>query len=196
MVKEIGQLGKSLLEKRLRKHGWRPKRIDREGEASNADIRALSLDGERRVYLKAQVSDANMKGSHRDSICFGNAGEHLRQDKSIFNSKPDSFKADIVVGASYDHHDPERSRFIVMPVAFAEKLCRFHCEYWYSLPKKDSTKRDPSFLMYLRFAGGSPKHAKHNEKIRRGLLYFKDRWEILSEQASRLHDESAWDLPD
>ena len=195
MAKGIGQLGKHLLEKRLRKHGWRPKRIDREGEASNADIRALSLDGERCVYLKVQVSNADVK-NRGGSILFGNSGNYLLgRSKSIFNSRPSPVVADIVVGVSYDFDDIESSRFMVMPVAFAEKLCRFHCEYQARIPKRDGKKRDLDFLMYLRFRKARSNHLEHDEKIISSLLAFEGRWEMLSEPIDRLHDEEAWDFP-
>ena len=194
MAKGIGQLGKQLLEKRLRKHGWLPKRVDREGEASNADIRALSLDGERSVYLKAQVSDADVK-NRGGSILFGRSGNYLLGSKSIFNSKPGSVKADIIVGVSYDFHDIESSRFMVMPVAFAEKLCRFHCEYQAETPKRDGKKRDLDFLMYLRFNKARRNHPELDEKIISSLRKFENKWEMLSEPTSKLHDETAWDFP-
>lgn len=195
MAKEIGRLGKQLLEKRLRKHGWRPKRIDREREASNADIRALSLDGARRVCLKAQVSDADIK-NRGGSIFFGKSGNYLLGSRSIFNSKPGSVIADIVVGVSYDSHDIESSRFMVMPVAFAEKLCRFHCEYQAEILKRAGKKRNLDFLMFLRFEKARSNHPEHDEKIISSLQKFENKWEILSEPISKLHDETAWDFPD
>ena len=195
MAKEIGRLGKQLLEKRLRKHGWRPKRIDREREASNADIRALSLDGARRVCLKAQVSDADIK-NRGGSIFFGKSGNYLLGSRSIFNSKPGSVIADIVVGVSYDSHDIESSRFMVMPVAFAEKLCRFHCEYQAEILKRAGKKRNLDFLMFLRFEKARSNHPEHDEKIISSLQEFENKWEILSEPISKLHDETAWDFPD
>lgn len=52
MAKEIEQLGKSLLEKRLCRHGWRPKCVDREREASNTDIGRSKNPDERNRYAR------------------------------------------------------------------------------------------------------------------------------------------------
>ena len=83
-----------------------------------------------------------------------------------------------------------------MSVSFAEKLCRFHCDYWYSVPTRTGGKRSTSVPIYIRFAGGGEKHQEYNEKVRRDILAFEDSWDILPEPVSRLHDEEAWHLLD
>ena len=191
MVKMTGRLGELLVEQQLLERGWYPVRLDTAQMAANADI--VALNRERRVSVQVKTTDAKTGHSHSNSVGFGYATAYLREGKSIFNSKPSPLVADVVVGVKYDS---ENSRFVVMPVAFAEKFGRFHCDYWYSVPTRSGGKRSPSFPIYLYFEGGSRLHPEYNEKISRNILAFEDRWEILSEPVSKLHDEGAWGLLD
>ena len=191
MIKMTGRLGELLVEQQLLERGWYPVRLDTAQMAANADI--VALNRERRVSLQVKTTDAKTKHSHYNSVSFGYAAAYLREGKPIFNSKPSPLVADVVVGVNYGS---ENLRFVVMPVAFAEKLCRFHCDYQYSVPKRHGGKRSPSFPIYLRFAGGGKDHEKHNEKVSRNILAFEDRWDILSEPVNKLHDEKAWSLLD
>ena len=191
MVKMTGRLGELLVEQQLLERGWYPVRLDTAQMAANADI--VALNREHRVSLQVKTTDAKTGHSHSNSVGFGYATAYLREGKPVFNSKPSSLVADVVVGVKYDS---ENSRFVVMPVAFAEKLCRFHCDYWYSVPTQAGGKRSPSFPIYLRFAGGGKLHEEYNEKVSRNILAFEDRWGILSEPIDRLHDEEAWRLLD
>lgn len=191
MVKMTGRLGELLVEQQLLERSWYPVRLDTAQMAANADI--VALNRERRVSVQVKTTDATTGHGNSDSVGFGYATAYLREGKSIFNSKPSPLVADVVVGVRYDSGN---SRFVVMPVAFAEKLCRFHCDYWYSVPTRNGGKRSSSFPIYLRFAGGGKIRAKYNEKVSRNILAFEDRWEILSEPINKLHDEGAWDLLD
>lgn len=189
MGKRMGPLAKPLVEKLLHEHGWETERLF---ESANADFRASR--GEHRVSLKVKATNAN--SSRRGSINFGNAKGYLCQDKSVFNSSLGSIKADVIVGVSYEEHDIKSSRFVIMPVGFAEKLCRFHCDYQSSLIKLDGQTRNLGFPMYLRFEKARSNHPEHDEKIISSLREFENKWEILSEPTSKLHDETAWDFPD
>ncbi len=122
MVKMTGRLGELLVEQQLLERGWYPVRLDTAQMAANADI--VALNRERRVSVQVKTTDATTGHSHSNSVGFGYATAYLREGKPIFNSKPSPLVADVVVGVKYDS---EKSRFVVMSVAFAEKLCRFHC---------------------------------------------------------------------
>ena len=191
MVKMTGRLGELLVEQQLLERGWYPVRLDTAQMAANADI--VALNRERRVSVQVETTDATTGHGNSDSVGFGYATAYLREGKSIFNSKPSPLMADVVVGVNYNS---ENSRFVVMPVAFAEKLCRFHCDYWDSVPTKNGKKRSSSSRIYIRFAGGGKAHSGHNEKAKRNLLAFEDRWDVLSEPVDKLHDEEAWRLLD
>ena len=191
MVKMTGRLGELLVEQQLLERGWYPVRLDTAQMAANADI--VALNRESRVSVQVKTTDGKTNHSHSNSVFFGYAKAYLSKGKPIFNSKPSPLVADVVIGVKYNS---ENSRFVVMPVAFAEKLCRFHCDYWYSVPTQSGGKRKHSFRIYLRFAGGGKPHMKHNEKVSRNILAFEDRWDIFSEPIDRLHDEEAWRLLD
>ena len=186
--KMVGRLGELLVEQQLIERGWHPVRLDTAQMASNADL--LAIKENCRVSLQVKTTNVKSKHSHSQSLSFGYATGYLRDGKPIFNSKPSPLVADVVVGVGYD----SPSKFVVMPVAFAEKLCQKHCDYWFEVPKKSSEIRSPSFPIYLPFTKEGSTHAQHYEEIKRNLLAFEDRWEILSEPIDRLHDETAWSL--
>ena len=186
--KMVGRLGELLVEQQLLERGWHPVRLDTAQMASNADL--LAIKGKYRVSLQVKTTNAKSEHSHSQSLSFGYATGYLRDHKPIFNSKSGPLLADAIVGVSYG----SPTRFVVMPVAFAEKLCQKHCDYWFEVPKKSSEIRSPSFPIYLPFTKEGSTHAQHYEEIKRNLLAFEDRWEILSEPIDRLHDETAWNL--
>ncbi len=190
-IKLIGRLGELLVEKQLFEHGWHPVRLDTAQMASNADL--VAIKGMHRVSL--QVKTANNATSENPfslSLAFGYYGtSYLHGSKPMFNSKPSPLVADIVVGVSYG----ASPRFVVLPVALAEKLCRKHFDYWYPVPKKDGSQRSPSFPFHLRFpiALDHP-HVVHLKMMRRNLLAFENHWDLLSEPPDRLHDKAEWSL--
>ena len=186
--KIVGRLGELLVEQQLLERGWHPVRLDTAQMASNADL--LAIKEKCRVSLQVKTTNVKSKHSHSQSLSFGYATGYLRDGKPIFNSKPSPLVADIIVGVGYD----SPSRFVVMPVAFAEKLCRKHCNYWIKVPIQSGEIRSASFPIYLRFAAALGVHARHNKKMRRNLLAFEDRWELLSEPIDHLHDKTAWSL--
>ena len=186
-----GRLGELVVEQQLLElePSWRPVRLDTAQMAANADL--LALRRERRVSLQVKTTDARTRHSHSHALFFGHSAAYLRSGQRIFNSKSSPFIADIVVGVSYNSAD---SRFVVLPVAFAEKLCRCHCDYWFDVPTKSGGRRSPSFLIYLCFTAPGSAHTQHHEKMMRNLSAFENRWDILSEPIDRLHDETAWNL--
>ena len=107
-----------------------------------------------------KTTNVKSKHSHSQSLSFGYATGYLRDGKPIFNSKPSPLVADIIVGVGYD----SPSRFVVMPVAFAEKLCRKHCTTGSKYRSRAAKIRSASFPIYLRFAAALGVHARHNKK--------------------------------
>ena len=192
-VKLIGRLGELLVEKQLIEGGWHPVRLDTAQMASNADL--VAIRGMHRVSLQVKTAN-NVTSENPDSLSltFGYYGTgYLHGSKPMFNSKTSPLVADIVVGVSYG----TSSRFMVLPVALAEKLCRKHFDYWYSVPKKDGSQRSPSFPIYLRFpiSPNDPHHhGPHWKEMERNFLAFENRWELLSEPVDCLHDGAKWSL--
>jgi len=101
--------------------------------------------------------------------------------------------ADAIVAVNYAGVD---SRFVVLPVAFAEALCRYAADYWFRVPKRSGEVRNTSFPIYLPFerVTRSEEHAAQNERIQRNLLAFENAWPILSDLADKLHDADHWPL--
>ena len=192
-VKLIGRLGELLVEKQLIEGGWHPVRLDTAQMASNADL--VAIRGMHRVSLQVKTAN-NVTSENPDSLSltFGYYGTgYLHGSKPMFNSKTSPLVADIVVGVSYG----TSSRFMVLPVALAEKLCRKHFDYWYSVPKKDGSQRSPHFpsisvsryrLMILIIMDHTGKEMERN------FLAFENRWELLSEPVDCLHDGAKWSL--
>ena len=101
--------------------------------------------------------------------------------------------ADIVVGVS---HRPDGSRFVVMPVAYAETLCRLACDYWASIPTRKGESRSNSFPIYLTFTANRQAHGEFHERVKRNLLKYENAWQFLREPVERLHDPEGWNLLD
>ena len=186
----IGRLGEVLVEQQLLERGWHPVRLDTAQMASNADLVAIKRQS--RVSIQVKTTDAKLRPhSHSDHFFFGHAKGYLLDKKPFFNSKTSPIIADIVVSVRYG--DPPL--FVVMPVAFAEKLCRHACDSWFRVPKGDGTKRSPNFPIYLRYpADPPPTMPDRDQRIRQNLCAYQDRWDLLSEPIEHLHDETAWSV--
>ena len=121
MGKMVGRLGELLVEQQLIERGWHPVRLDTAQMTSNADL--LAIREKCRVSLQVKTTNINLRHSHSQSLSFGYSTGYLRDphgSQPIFHSKPSLLVADVVVGVGYE----SPPRFVVMPVAFAEKLCR------------------------------------------------------------------------
>ena len=187
----VGLLGELQVELQLVRNGWHPVRLDTAQMASNADL--LAVNKQRRLAIQVKTTDAD-KQSRSQWLGFGYSTGYLHDKRSIFNGKVSPLIADIVIGVSYRHHE---TRFIVMPVAFAETLCRKHCDFWFSVPTRtEHGRRSVSFPIYLCFTAQRKTHTAHHERMKRNLLQFEDRWSVLSEPIEKLHDPSAWSLLD
>ena len=185
----IGLLGELDVERRLVQEGWHPVRLDTAQMASNADL--LAVKREKRVAIQVKTTDASKQSDRSQWLGFGYSTGYLKNEKAIFNSKDSPLIADVVVAVYCMTGD---SRFVVMPVAFAEGLCRSHCKYWHSVRKRDGTERSQSFPIYLCYKARPKEHREHHEKIRRNLIAFDNSWDVLTEPIDKLHDPSAWPL--
>jgi hypothetical protein len=195
-VSDTGLIGELFVELRLAERGWHPVRLDRRRAALNVDL--VAVRGTSRVAIQVKATSA-LDHSHRDHLQFGYSNDFLAGG-TVFNGKESPLKADVVVGVS---HSPDDPRIVILPVAFAEALCGFHCRYWSSAPaKKRDTgeigQRSKSFPLYLAFRSTPTrgKHVAHAERLQRNLLAFEDKWEILEQSIERLHDPRAWPLID
>ena len=185
----IGLLGELDVERRLVQEGWHPVRLDTAQMASNADL--LAVKREKRVAIQVKTTDAGKQSDRSQWLGFGYSTGYLKNRRPIFNSKDSPLIADVIVAV---YCMSGNSRFVVMPVAFAEKLCQLHCEYWHAVPKKDGTERSQSFPIYLCYQAEPKEHREHHEEIRCNLKTFDNSWDVLSEPIDKLHDRSVWPL--
>lgn len=186
----VGRLGELEVELELVKQGWHPVRLDTAQMAANADLPALS--GRHRVSIQVKATNAIKKHSHREWLSFGYSTNYVRHKRSIFNSKPSPLEADLVVAVSYRQGG---TRFVVLPVAAAEALCRLQVDYWSSVPTGTETgKRSDSFPIYLCFTAIPRAHSEHHSRIQKNVLAFENRWGLLREPIERLHDSGSWPL--
>ena len=185
----IGILGELEVELMLVRQGWHPVRLDTAQMAANADL--LAMNREHRVSIQVKTTDADKQHSHAQWLGFGYSTGYLKDGNQIFNSKKSPLVADVIVAVNYR---AKGSRFVVMPVAFAEQLCRSACDYWYSVPTRTGSKRSPSFPIYLCFEAEPRSHAADNARVRRNLEAFENAWKVLFEPIEKLHDSRAWPL--
>jgi hypothetical protein len=184
----VGLLGEIEVELQLVLNGWHPVRLDTAQMASNADL--LAVNKRKRVSIQVKTTDAGKQHSHSKWLGFGYSTNYIKDKKSVFNSKESPLIADVVIGVSYRTDAP---RFVVMPVAFAEALCRLHCDYWYNVPTKtEKGTRSTSFPIYLAFTAERLAHKAHHDRIRRNILAFENKWSVLSEPIDKLHSAKAW----
>lgn len=188
----IGLLGELAVEMQLVQRGWHPVRLDTAQMASNADL--IAVNRQHRISIQVKTTNAETQQAVDNSagwLGFGYATGYLRDSKPIFNSKNSPLIADVVIGVSYH---PNRARFVVLPVAFAETLCRIHCDYWSSVPTKGGNKRSQSFPVYLPFIANRHAHKEHFDRIKRNILKFENAWDVLLEDIATLHDSAKWPL--
>ena len=186
----VGLLGELEVEKCLVEKGWHPVRLDTAQMASNADL--LAVNRKHRVSIQVKTTNAFKKHSHSQSLFLARSDGYLKEGKSFFNSKNSSLIADVVVGVSYY---PQKSRFVVLPIGLAEKLCQFHCDYWSSRPTRtESGKRSTSFPLYLCFSKNPEAHKKHHEQVKRNLLKFENAWDVLLQEPEMLRNRGKWHL--
>ena len=188
----VGLLGELEVEMQIVRNGWHPVRLDTAQMASNADL--IAVNRRQRVSIQIKTTDAEKKHSHSKWLGFGYSTGYIRDELTIFNSKVSPLIADVVVGVSYR---TDNSRFVVMPVAFAEAVCRLACDYWFNVPTKtEAGTRSNSFPIYLSFIASREGHKEHDDRVQRNVLAFENKWEILSESIDKLHDTKAWPLLD
>jgi hypothetical protein len=191
---KTGLLGELEVELRLVKNGWHPVRLDTHQMASNADL--IAVKKLKRVLIQVKTTDLAKQRAPSYWLFFGYSTGYLKNNTSFFNSKESPLVADIIIGAGYSEN---ASTMVVLPVALAEKLCRFHADFWFNVPARkretgDMGKRSYSFPIYLPFSAERQTHPTHYDRLKRNLRKFEDAWEILSEPVNKLRDPRAWPL--
>lgn len=184
---DIGLLGELATEIRLVERGWSVQRLDTSRLAPNADL--IAIKDHQRLNLQTKTTGANGH-SHKDYLQFGYCTSYLESGGRFFNAKAGPIIADVVVGVAYSIAAP---RFVVLPVALAELLCRRHADYWSNIPKSDGSIRSKNFPCYLNFSGNPSAHVEHHAACRQVLEKFEDNWDLLDLPTSQLHNSGLWE---
>ena len=184
-----GLLGELYVEACIVREGWHPVRLNAAQLAANADL--FAIRGLNRVSIQVKTTEGASAHSHSNSVGFGYADRYLSSGAPIFNTKPSPLICDIVVAVNLSLSN---STAFVLPVAFAEALCRLHCDYWNAQAKRDGDVRSPKFPIYLRIDPVIGSHSHHHARIARNLASFQERWDLLGESIDRLHAPEAWPI--
>jgi hypothetical protein len=187
----IGLLGELAVEMQIVQQGWHPVRLDTAQMASNADLIAVNRQQRVSIQVKTTSAQTQNTGDVAGWLSFGYATGYLRDGKPIFNSKSSPLIADVVIAVSYH---PRQTRFVVMPLGFAEALCQLHCDYWSSVPTKTGSKRSLAFPIYLPFTVNRQAHADHFDRVKRNVIKFENAWDILMQDVRKLHNPKRWTL--
>jgi len=160
--------------------------------ASNADL--IAINATRRVMIQVKTTDGRDSNSHGSSLGFGYSSGYLIDGITIFNSKKSPLIADIVIGVRFLLGN---SRFVILPVGLAEKICQLHCNYWFNVPTRtQSGQRSPSFPIYLAFEKVPISHFEHHNRIRRNLNLYGNAWHMLDIEPEKLRDPNECQIHD
>lgn len=184
-----GLLGELEVELELVRKGWHPVRLDTAQMAANADL--LAVNKTQRLSIQVKTTSYDRGHSHSGRLGFGFCNKAVLDGAPIFNRKRSPLIADVIIGVSQRFSG---SSFVVMPVAFAEKLCRAHCEFWYNVPRRDGERHSPQFSIYLSFTDQPQVHREHHERMQRNLKHFEGAWDVLRHPVDALHDPKLWPL--
>jgi hypothetical protein len=185
---DVGLLGELLVEQYLVENGWHTLRLDKARFAANADLMAIKKD--KRLSLQVKTTNAQSSHSHKHCLYFGYVKNWPESSSAIFNSKESPLIADIIIGVHYNKLKP---RYVIMPIGFAENICREHADFWAAVPKKN-TEKHKTFSLYLCFTKATSTNTEHHERIMRNLKRFEDKWHYLSESPDVLRDTKKWKL--
>jgi len=180
----VGDEGETAVALRLVDENWSVECPGR--DQANFDLIAVRGDLIRHIQVKA--TDARTQHSHRDWLLFGYASPTARRT-GWFNRVSTAPSADLVVSVILRANEP---LFIVLPVAVATDVCNCHYDYWSGFPKRDGSRRQPKFGMYIRYLSSDSGHREHYDRLRTVLRQFEGRFDIVERPKSQLHDASAW----
>jgi hypothetical protein len=185
-----GLLGELEVEAALVRRGWHPVRLDRMQVSANVDI--IAVKGQQKVAIQVKAG-SGWGHSHAKYLHLGRALSYLRDGKSVFNSKVSPLISDVVIAVVCGKE--AGSRFVVMPIAFAETIARAHADYWYRVATRtESGQRTDRFPIYVNLFAEPKAHGKHHMRMARNAARFEDRWDILEQPLDRLHKTAAWPL--
>jgi Holliday junction resolvase-like predicted endonuclease len=169
-----GRIGERLVANELESHGYRVTSLNKEGNATNADLLAAKSGKHWLIQVKTSKYQRDWQ------VTYGyTSQEHIDgTSRHIYNEHPDGdYHADIVVLVAMK--TLREYRCIVMPVDTAEKAFQLQLEeYWTKPTKRDGHAKKPArcWASLDRAIKGSPLR----EQERKILIEHEDAWNVLS----------------
>ena len=198
---DVGLVGEIDARRELAAEGWLTINTNTEkGNFPNVDLIAVKENQVRHIQVKTTNGDL---GSHRDCLFMGRAENWLSKKIPFYNNKKGPFKAHLIILV---HARRVKSRFVVLPVALAENIAKSQAEAWFSIEKRDGTKRAagfdarPGFLKIQKPRDRENEiqkefidaYVQNAEKIQKKFLEFEDRWDLLDLSEENLLDQKIW----
>ncbi len=149
-----GKIGELLVELELTVQGWHVERLDGAAKAANGDL--IAIRGRCRAVIQVKTN-----GTQKHRAFLGYANRYLEGGGSFFNARSAVIETDVVVSVTGGHRDPE---FYVFTTEEAEEFAQAEAATWYGTPKRDGSKRSPTFPV-------SPRTDR--------LAAYRDRWDKL-----------------
>lgn len=184
---DIALVGEIDVRRELAAEGWLTINTNTEkGNFPNVDLIAAMGQQSRAIQVKTTNGE---HGLHSHCMYLGRAEGWLTSRTHFFNRKDGPLSASVVVLVNAKRI---RSRFVVLPVALAEKMARISVEQWYSVPKKDGKVRSAGFDARLPFTRLKQNSPEVDQFLQTTLMAFEDRWDILNGSIEKLNDEEVW----
>lgn len=186
---DLGLVGEIDVRRELAAEGWLTINTNTEkGNFPNVDL--IAAKGTEARGIQVKTSDAE-KGSHSHCLFMGRGQGWLSGRTAFYNSKSGPLRCSVVVLV---HAQRMRSRFVVLPVALAERLARASVEDWYRVPKKDGAQRSAGFDARPQFTKLRKNPMPLEPLIQSTLLAFEDRWDVLNHSVAELEDLDVWSV--
>lgn len=187
---DIGLLGEIDVRRELAAEGWLTINTNTEkGNFPNVDLIAARDQEAQHIQVKSTSGEAG--GSHSHCLNLGHAQGWLLNREPFFNNKRGVLKSSVVVLVNVRRR---QSRFVVLPVALAEKIARAHAKEWFGIPKKDGTGRSAGFSARPNFTRLKANPTDLDKKLIAVLQSYEDSWHLLNQSPEQLSDPKAWPL--
>ena len=187
---DIGLIGEIDVRRELAAEEWLTINTNTEkGNFPNVDLIAAKDQEARHIQVKSTNGEPGQ--SHAHCLNFGHAQGWLEKRTPFFNGKRGILTSSIIVLVNARR---DRSRFVVLPVALAEKVARAHAEEWFDTPKRDGKRRSAGFSARPCFTRLKKDPTDLDKTLMAILQSYENRWDLLNESPEVLSNSDAWHL--
>jgi hypothetical protein len=188
---DIGLIGEIDVRRELAAEEWLTINTNTEkGNFPNVDLIAAKDQEARHIQVKSTSGD-RLRNAHAHCLNFGHAQGWLEKRTPFFNGKRGILTSSIIVLVNVRR---DRSRFVVLPVALAEKIARAHAEEWFDTPKRDGKRRSAGFSARPCFTRLKKDPTDLDKTLIAILHSYENRWDLLNESPEVLSNSDAWHL--